>query len=364
MTPRRPVPLSPGNVTRLLLATLAGAACASTTAPLPPPAELLLVVNTDEATLSILTLPSLTTQARLQLLTATTRLASVTANRRFALVPTGTRGLVVVDGPGRRVTRTLSFPEAAVLTEAVFLDDSVAFVTDAGRNLLVRVNAASGDTASLDLPGHPNDVVLARGRLFVLSGNAAPCNNRNALCTMGPSWITVVNPGTFSQTNPGDSIPLPGEGAARFIESGGDGFLYVVSAGSEDSTDGRLAIVDPVRRVEVGNFGGFGSIPGRFAVDGTERILIASQVDGLMEFNIRSRSVTRGAGAGIPIDRSASVAVDSRRRILAVESGTCDGRIPGRLRVFRPDLTEVQFVLLGQCAGSVAVAFIPPLPED
>jgi len=337
-------------------------ACAATTAPLPPPVELLLVVNSGEQSLSILPLPDLPTQIKVDLGALTTALASVSANRQFAVIATGGPALVLVDGALRRLTRMAAFPDDAVLTDALFLSDSIAVAADPGRSVLVRFNVFTGDTTSLPMAGRPNALALSRSRLFVLNGNGEPCQGNSRLCPMGQSWITVLDPLTLA--SPGDSIPLPGEGGGRFIAGGGDGFVYVISQGIGPEDEGRLAIVDPVRRTEVGNFGGLGGLPGRFAIDGSDRLLISSEVDGLMEFNTRNRSVTRGPASSIPVDRNAGVAVDIRRRILAIESGPCLGGTPGRVRLFRPDLTEIRFVLLGQCAGSATVAFIPPPPAD
>ncbi len=349
-------------LTGIVLAGVSG--CASTTAPLPPPVELLLVVNSGEQSLSILTLPDLPTQGKIDLGAPTTPLATVSANRQFALVATGAAGLVLVDVALRSRTRLATFPDGAVLTDALFLNDSIAVATDPGRSVLVRFNIVTGDTASLLLPGRPNALAMSRSRLFVLHGNGEPCPERTRLCPQGPSWITVLDPVTLMTSGPGDSIPLLGEGGGRFIAGGSDGFVYVVSQGVGPEAEGRLAIVDPVRRTEVGSFGGLGALPGRFAIDGSDRLLISSEVDGLMEFNTRNRSVTRGPAASIPVDRNAGVAVDIRRRILAIESGPCLGSTPGRVRLFRPDLTEIRFVLLGQCSGSATVAFIPPPPAD
>lgn len=357
--------LSRARFTILTAVSLTGlGACASTTAPLPPPVELLLVVNSGEQSLSILPLPDLPTQNKVDLGAPTTALASVSANRQFAVIATGGPALVLVDGALQRLTRLATFPGDAVLTDALFLSDSIAVAADPGRSVLVRFNVFTGDTTSIPLPGRPNALTISRSRLFVLNGNGEPCQDNARLCPLGPSWITVLDPLTLASSGSGDSIPLLGDGGGRFIAGGSDGFVYVVSQGEGPEAEGRLAIVDPVRRTEVGSFGGLGSLPGRFAIDGSDRLLISSEVDGLMEFNTRSRSVTRGPTSSIPVDRNAGVAVDIRRRILAIESGPCLGGTPGRVRLFRPDLTEIRFVLLGQCSGSATVAFIPPPPAD
>ena len=47
----------------------------------------------------------------------------------------------------------------------------------------------------------------------------------------------------------------------RAATVGADGLLYVLSWGDSTSGEGRLSIVNPVTREEVGSFGGFGLFP-------------------------------------------------------------------------------------------------------
>jgi hypothetical protein len=81
-----------------------------------------------------------------------------------------------------------------------------------------------------------------------------------------------------------------------------------------------------------------------------------------MEFNTRTRSVVRGAGQGVPVNQNSAVVVDHRGLVFAVESGPCGGSSGlGRVRAFRPDLTEIRGYLLGPCAVAIAVALVPVL---
>jgi len=141
---------------------------------------------------------------------------------------------------------------------------------------------------------------------------------------------------------------------------GGDGLLYVVSTGSVNAGDGRLSIVDPVARTELSSFSGFGLSPVAAASDGEARIFVSSPSDGLMEFNTDSNQVVLGAGEGPVVPNNASAAVDSRRRVYAVESGPCQGSQPGTLHVFGPDLEELRTFPLGQCSAGAMVVEIPP----
>ena len=123
--------------------------------------------------------------------------------------------------------------------------------------------------------------------------------------------------------------------------------------------DGRLSIVDPVARVELANFGGFGPGPGNLATDGGDRLFISSFTEGLMEFDIETRTVVLGAGrrgARFPTTpasrwtpRGASTRFPPAVGAAPVESA----------HVLRPDLTERSVVALGICAIGTAVTSIP-----
>ena len=170
----------------------------------------------------------------------------------------------------------------------------------------------------------------------------------------------MIDPIANQRASGRDSIPLPTAGDARSITVGGDGLLYIVSAGdSATQTLGRLTIVDPVSRAEVGSFVGFGILPGAVASDGGDRIFVTSVDDGLMEFNTRTRRVVRGAGSGILLSDNVAVAVDSQGRVYAVEAGDCAPGTRGRVREFRPDLTEARNLLVGACPTAASIVQIP-----
>jgi hypothetical protein len=98
------------------------------------------------------------------------------------------------------------------------------------------------------------------------------------------------------------------------------------------------------------------------ASDGRERLFITSVSQGLMEFNTRTRRVVRGAGGGIPLVNGVAAAVDGNAQIYAAESGSCVTGNPGRVRIFRPDLTETRVVATGVCSADVAVVNLPHTP--
>jgi len=343
---------------------LALAACAETTAPLPPPVELLLVVNTGDATLSIVPVSTGEPQVRVFIGTEVPADARPVAGRRLAVIATGTGdSLAVVDLLDRQFNRAIFLGEGAGARGAVLIGDTVAWVALSGRDAVSRVSLPTRDTVMVEVGHYPKDVVLARGKLFVINANVDSCPPPDDHCPAGESWITVVDPVTNARATGRDSIPLPGPGNASYATVGADGRVYVMSVGGPENPAGRLTIIDPVTRTELGSFGGFGDTPGPIAADRGERIIVSSRTQGLMEFNTRTRTVVRGAGSGIPVAGNLGVTADSRNLIYGIEATNCGAGTPGRVRVFRPDFTETQSISTGPCPGAATTALIPPSPE-
>lgn len=344
----------------MLLAALS-AACASTTAPVPPPEERLVVVNAGDNSLSVVSTDSSRAPGRIQLGPVDGAPADVAARDETAVVALAGRDEVVVaDLRAETIRRTIHLPPGSRPTAVVFASDAVVYVANAHSNTVTRIDITSGDTASVAVGTYPRDLILTRGRLFVVNGNVGPCPA--GTCSIGPSWLTVVDPKTNARAQGVDSIPLLAQGNARSTALGGDGLLYVVSTGDVGTAiQGRLTIVDPIRREEVGSFGGFGLIPIGVAAGGSDRLFVTSTRDGLMEFNTRTRRVVRGAGQGVLVTENVAVAVDLQGRIYAVESSGCGGGVGGRLRVFRPDLTEARSVPIGPCPVAITVVQLPGL---
>ena len=340
-----------------LAATLIG--CAATTAPAPPPEERLLVVNSGEGTLSLIPVDPANPTRKVQLGPRGAGATDVSARGQIAVAVVPDSDLVVVvDLVADNIRRTITLPTGSRPTAVTIISDVVAYVANAGTDVVTRIDLTSGDTASVAVGVHPRDLVVTRGRLFVVNANLGPCPE--GLCRLGESWLTVVDPQSNTRAAGRDSIPLPSPGTARSATLGGDGLIYVVNIGDEAAdVPGRLSIVDPIARAEVGSFGGFGPVPSTVASDGVERLFVTSIRDGLMEFNTRSRRVVRGEGEGVFVSGNVAVAVDTQGRIYAIEVGGCAAGQPGRLRVFRPDLTEARNLLLGVCPVAAAFVQIP-----
>ena len=338
---------------------LLAAACAETTAPLPPPEELLLVANSGTQTLSYVSLRQNGPRFLIQLGYNVRDDARPFAGRKYAAVAVANGDtLIIVDLLRRVVAHAVSVGPGAGALGGVVLNDSVAYVALSNRDLLLKVNLDTGDTLGIPVGNSPADVVVARGKLFVVNANLAECSPPDIQCPAGESWLSVIDPITNAPSHP-DSIALPGPGHASYAAVGADGRVYVMQLGGPESPEGRLSIVDPLNRSEVGNFGGFGVSPGSIAADLGERVMVASRTEGLMEFNTRTRTVVRGAGAGLPLTANTGVAIDSHGQIYGIEAGACAVAPNGRARVFRPDLTEAQPIPLGQCSGGATTTLIP-----
>lgn len=339
--------------TLALIAGLAG--CADTTAPLPPADEVLVVVNSTEASLSVVPVESPSAAITIPLGGTTPTPVSVATRDEIAIVPMGLDNTaVVVDLKAGHVIKTIFLPPGSGATGVAIVNDSIAYVGNPNLNSVTRINYRTGDTATVAVGVYPQAIVFTRGKLFVFNGNLVNFS------PAGESWITVIDPVTNAKATGIDSIALPGPGNAGFADVASDGLIYVVSSGDFFSGVGRLSIVDPVGREEVANFGGIGSGPGALAADGGERLFISSFSEGLMEFNTRTRGVVLGAGSGIAIPGNSAVEVDSKGRIYAISTGPCSGGTPGIAHVLKANLTETSTIPLGECPIFAATTSIPP----
>jgi len=328
------------------------AACADPEAPLPAPSEVVLVVNSIASSLSVVPVNATGSTYTVPLGGTTPTPVGVSALGAYAIVPMGLdHAATVVNLLTGSVSRVVPLADGSFATGSAMVDDSIAYVANPGLNTVTRINYLTGDTASVAVGVYPQGVVVTRGKVFVLNGNLVNYN------PAGPGWITVIDPETNAKAVGIDSIPLPLPGNPQFAVVGGDGRIYVMNVGNYVD-DGRLSIVDPVARVELANFGGFGPGPGELATDGGSRLFVSSFTEGVMEFDIDTRTVVLGAGDGLPIPDNSSVAVDSEGRIYAISAG-CGGGAGGSAHVLRPDLTERAVVPLGICAIGTAVTSIP-----
>jgi hypothetical protein len=337
---------SPSIFCVLLLAALV-AACADTNAPAPEPTEALLAVNSTAATLSIVPVENPSAGVQVPLGGTTPTPVGVSALGRTALVPLGLDNAVaVVDLVSATLVRTIPLPDNSGATGSAIVDDSIAFVANPNLNTVSRVNYVEGTSTESPVGVYPQGIIYARGRIFVMNGNLVN------FAPAGSSWLTVIDPAANTVV---DSVALTGPGNAGFATLGTDGLLYVMSTGNFSDGEGRLSIVDPVGLMEMASFTGFGAGPGNVAADGS-RLYVSSFSEGLMEFDTDANQVVRGAGDGVAIPGNSAVAVDSKGRVYAIESGPCQGGKPGKAHVLDSALVEKSVITLGECpAGAITV---------
>jgi hypothetical protein len=337
--------------TAIVWATLA--ACAETAAPPEPPEELVVVLNTASATLSLVPVTAPTQISTVPVGASDVMPVNVASRGATAVVSLQARSAVaVVDLREQQLVNTIKLQPGSIVAGAALVDDSIAYVANSNLNTITRVDLATGDTASLPVGNTPQQLAFTRGRLLVMNANLDSLG-----MPAGESWISVVDPAVGDRGALIDSIPLIGPGNAEFNAVASDGLVYVVQVGDPSMDEGRLSVVDPVRRQELASFGGFGFGPGDLTADGGDRLLISSRTEGLMEFDTAERAIVRGEGNGIPIPANTGVAVDSEGRVYALESGCSE---TGVLHILRPDFTEIRTVPVGQCASQVLLARVPP----
>jgi hypothetical protein len=345
--------IEPRAVFRLALAAVVSGvlSCAETSAPLPPPEEVVLVLNSTAATLSLVRVGAPSQVSTIPLGASDVQPVSVATRGPTAVVALrGRDAIAVVDLRSGQLVSTISLAPGSAVAGAALISDSIVYVSNSSLNTVTRVDLATGDTSSISVGNTPQHVTFTRGRVLVINSNLDQLGK-----PAGESSISVLDPASPA-AGPMGSIPLVGPGNARFSTVAGDGLLYVVQEGDPSVDEGRLSIVDPVDRRELASFGGFGFGPGDLSADGGDRVLISSRSEGLMEFDTAERTVVRGEGSGVVIPANSGVAVDSRGRIYALEAG-CSGE--GVLHVLRADFTEIRTVPVGQCAIQALLARVP-----
>jgi hypothetical protein len=336
----------------LALALAGLTSCAETSAPLPPPEEMVVVLNTNAGSLSLIPVAAPTQVSTVPLGASDVQPTMVTTRGAVAVVPLqGENALAVVDLRAGQLVNTIPVAPGSGVAGAALVSDSLVYVSNSKLGTVTRVDIATGDTVSIPVGNTPQQITFTRGRLLVINANLDTLGK-----PAGESWISVIDPAGNLTGAVIDSIPLFGPGNARFSTVAGDGLVYVVQDGDPAIDEGRLSVVDPVERSERASFGGFGFGPGDLASDGDDRLLISSRTEGLMEFDTGERTVVRGEGNGIPIVGNSGVAVDSRGRIYALEAGCANN---GIVHILRPDFSEIRPVPVGKCAGQVLLARVP-----
>ena len=316
--------------------------------------QVVAVVNTDPATLSLLSASTFSATA-VDLLNAAGRPATVAGRVSVLAVPLpAVDSIVFLDfgssGAGRRVPLAVGAGAAGV----AIADESTAWVANPNNDRATWVNYVTGDTASIAVGPTPQAVVVTRGTLYVVNANLAGA-------PAGPgsiSWRTLGG-----KVYAFGTIMLTGADP-EFATVGGDSLIYVVSRGTAGAADGRLSIVDPATNREVVVVNGLGELPGPPVFHPSGRLLIASEREGILEVNTLTRTLVHGVGAGNKPDGHgvAALALDQRGRIYALDRGDCTA--PGVVHVLSapPGYAELETVPVGVCPSAGAAVFMQAAP--
>jgi hypothetical protein len=318
--------------------------------------QVVAVVNTDPATLSLVS-ASRFSATTVDLLNAAGQPATVAGRVSVLAVPLpAVDSIVFLDfassGAGRRVPLAVGAGADGV----VIADESTAWVVNPNNDRATVVNYGTGDTASIAVGPTPHAVVVTRKTLYVVNANLVGGS------PAGPSSISWMALGPVPPV-PLPTIPLTGINA-QFAVVGGDSLLYVVDRGSAGAGDGKLSIVDPAINQEVVVINGLGELPGPPVFHPSGRLLIASEQEGILEVNTLTRTLVRGVGAGSKPGGHgvAALALDQRGRIYALDRGDCTA--PGAVHVLSapPDYAELETVSVGACPSAAAAIFVQAAP--
>jgi len=338
----------------IVLAAFVAGACSDALERDTTEGLVIAVVNTGSNSLSFVSATAFTSGLTTDLTPPTGTPTTLDARGSLIIVPMGTTNALRVYSFGTTTgPEIIALPTNSGATGVAIENDSLAWVANPNLNSVTVVNYLTGDTVTRAAGTYPQAVTVTDPYVFVVNGNLTGGQ------PAGPSslrWFTRSGPPIFAF----GTTPLSCTNA-RSAAAGSDGLLYVVCAGTVDSADGKLSIVDPVARREIAVLNGLGESPGPAVYHPSGRLLIASMTEGILEVNTLTRSVTRGPGDGIKPsgDGIAGLAVDPRGRVYAVAPGTCTG--PGRVHVLSapPAYRSLATPTVGVCPAGAALAAVP-----
>ena len=328
----------------VLMIGLSAAGCAPTLGPATPPVEVLVVLDSLDDTLRIIPVDSPGVVHRLNVGSHAAPTAAFALHGRIAAIGYGDSVTMFDLGLHQAVCRqqlngkgpvgSLTFDNIGRAYAATPSTDSIAFINVPGG-----CGVGQGSVR-----GRPQGFgVDARGTVFALVSNTAT------------GWLISQDP----QEPQHDSIPLGPPGNTTNAVSASDGSLYVVSAGG-GTVNGVLARVDPVQRSVVGSFAVFGRMPSYVATDGADRVYVASPIEGLMVFNVRTHQVDRGPATAVALPGGLrGIATDDFGRVYALITGSCAAGSHGNVQPLDVNLVAQHPITVGRCPTAMGVTEIP-----
>lgn len=206
---------------------------------------------------------------------------------RTIAVPLGNAAAVAVaDLETGSITRTYTWP-AGNATGAAFFDANTLVTTNPSRNLVgrIRLSNPSGPISdTIRVTATPTDVVVANGRLFVISSNL-DANFSPA----GPGVVTELEPNVFAILRTWTVGRNPQYGAVA------NGRLYVTNAGDFGANNGTLSVIDLATNTVTALVPGFGDFPGPISIDGQGRAYVSGFGFGTVVWNTLNATFVRSA---------------------------------------------------------------------
>jgi hypothetical protein len=276
------------SITLLLLTSFVLGGCDEgnlTGPPIQTGAELAVVMNSVDRTLSIFPVNSLG-----EIFTLGFALdgspATVAARGSLVAVPLGSLPAVaIVDVARREVTRTVPLPAGSGATGVAFVNDSIILVANPNLDSVTPVNALRGTTTpSISVGGFPQAIVVAGDRVLVLNAELGadflPARN-GTITVLDRESLGVVGTIDLSGTNPGSGTEGPG------------GAIFIVNSGSFGEGNGSLSEVSPTALSETDHHPGFGDFPGAAAFGPDGQLYVTSFSYGLAIWDPGRDSFTR-----------------------------------------------------------------------
>lgn len=309
----------------LLLALLSG--CDDSTGPEAPEGRILgVVLNSVDISLTVFDAedpagaPPVTVG-----LAADGSPVSLGVRGRWAAVPLGTApALAVVDLQTAMLVRTISLPQGSGASGVVFVNDSVAIVTNSDRNTVSPVDVWNG-TVGAEIPVglYPQAALLAGDHVVIVNAELGP-----DFAPVGPGTLTVLDRETLGVEG---TVTLAGENPGAAAAGPGE-LLYVVLSGSFGAGNGSLSVVDLGTLEEIEHHLGFGEFPYSATLSPSGRLHVGSFGFGVAVWDPQTESFIRSPSEAVAPQGQPSTSG------LAFDP-------EGRLHTLRPDCASAGAVL-------------------
>jgi hypothetical protein len=286
--------VSPWDVLLLVLLLVLVGGCDDATGPQPSEGRVLgVVLNSVDISLTIFDAedpegsPPVTVG-----LAADGSPVSFDVRGRWAAVPLGTAPAVaVVDLRTSTVARTIPLPEGSGASGVAFVNDSIAVVTNSGRNTVSPVDVWNGTVGSeIPVGLYPQAALLAGDRVVIVNARLGP-----DFLPIGPGTLTVLNRETLEIEG---TVALEGVNPGA-VAAGAGGRLYVVSSGSFGEGNGALSVIELGGLAETGYHTGFGEFPYAAALSPSGLLYVGSLGFGVAVWDPATESFVRSPAQAI-----------------------------------------------------------------